>query len=154
MLIVAWLELPRSRCVGIASGTNGSRVCKDHTCRRQMGRHKSWSSWSRFEHFIHKKGQQWYGWGQVWQEDTVETYGSRVLERARLRRPGSALTSRPAGKRRINEYGWRMRVEATFQASPSRGWDIEARKTQESGSPGAAPLSALHGDLVGQSSGR
>ena len=36
------------------------------------------------------------------------------------------ISDRPAGKRRINEYGWRMRVEATFQDSKSRGWDIEA----------------------------
>ncbi len=49
------------------------RVCKEHTCRRQFGRRKRGTGWCRFEHFIQKKGQQWYGWAQVWQDDSVQT---------------------------------------------------------------------------------
>jgi hypothetical protein len=26
----------------------------------------------------------------------------------------------------VQEYGWRMRVESTFQDAKSRGWDLEA----------------------------
>jgi hypothetical protein len=50
------------------------RVNKEHTCQRQMG--KGWSGWCRFDTFLHKPGQQWYGWAKVWKEDTIETYVS------------------------------------------------------------------------------
>jgi hypothetical protein len=36
------------------------------------------------------------------------------------------ISDRPAGKRRVQEYARRMRVEATFQATKSRGWELEA----------------------------
>jgi len=41
------------------------------------------------------------------------------------------ISDRPAGKRRINEDGVRMRVEATFQESKSRGWNIEASQVKD-----------------------
>ena len=50
------------------------RVSKEHTCQRKMG--KGWSAWCRFDTFLHKPGQQWYGWAKVWKEDTIETYVS------------------------------------------------------------------------------
>ena len=106
------------------------RVCKEHTCRRQMGRGKNWSSWCRFEHFIHQKGQQWYGWAQVWQEDTVEAYVSACWNEE-THQAWLLISDRPAGKRRINEYGLRMRVEATFQDSKSRGWNVEASHVKD-----------------------
>ena len=52
------------------------RICQEHTCRRQMGKHKKWSPWCSFKSFIQKKGQQWYGRALVWQEETIETYVS------------------------------------------------------------------------------
>jgi hypothetical protein len=106
------------------------RVCKEHTCRRKLGRQKNWSGWCRFAHFIHKKGQQWYGWAQVWQEDTVETYVSACWNEE----AGEAwllISDRPAGRRRIHEYGLRMRVEATFQDSKSRGFNSEASQVKD-----------------------
>ena len=36
------------------------------------------------------------------------------------------ISDQPAGKHRVKEYAWRMRVEATFQDAKSRGWDLEA----------------------------
>lgn len=36
------------------------------------------------------------------------------------------MSDQPAGRRRVQEYAWRMRVEATFQDSKSRGWNLEA----------------------------
>jgi len=50
------------------------RVCKEHTCRRKLG--KKWSSWCRFDTFVHQVGQQWYGWAKVWKEQPIETYVS------------------------------------------------------------------------------
>src|SRR5437660_2946158 len=52
------------------------RIWKAHTCRRQMGKHKKWSSWCSFKSFIHKKGKPRYGRALVWQEETIETYVS------------------------------------------------------------------------------
>jgi hypothetical protein len=46
------------------------RVSKEQTCQRKMG--KGWSSWCRFDAFLHKTGQQWSGWAKVWKEDTIE----------------------------------------------------------------------------------
>jgi hypothetical protein len=106
------------------------RVCKEHTCRRQFGPKPGWSSWCRFEHFLHKKGQQWYGRAQVWQEDTVEAYVSACWNEE-TQEAWILISDRPAGKRRISEYGWRMRVEATFQDSKSRGFNIEASQIKD-----------------------
>lgn len=36
------------------------------------------------------------------------------------------ISDESAGKRQVRRYGWRMREEATFQDSKSRGWQIEA----------------------------
>jgi len=36
------------------------------------------------------------------------------------------ISDQSAGKRRVKEYAWRMRVESTFQDSKSRGWNLEA----------------------------
>lgn len=99
------------------------RVSKEHTCQRKMG--KGWSAWCRFDTFLHKPGQQWYGWAKVWKEDPIETYVSACWM------PGYEegwilISDRAAGKRRINEYALRMRVESTFQDSKSRGWNLEA----------------------------
>ncbi len=106
------------------------RVCKEHTCRRQFGRKPGWSNWCRFEHFIHRKGQQWYGWAQVWQEDTIETYVSACWNEE-AQEAWLLISDRPAGRGRLNEYGLRMPVEATFQDSKSRGWNIEASHVKD-----------------------
>ena len=41
------------------------------------------------------------------------------------------ISDQPAGKRRVNEYALRMRVESTFQDSKSRGWNLEASSVKE-----------------------
>jgi hypothetical protein len=99
------------------------RVCKEHTCQRKMG--QKWSSWCSFASFVHKPGQQWYGRAKVWQDDTIETYVSACWQQ-NYKEGWILISDQPAGKKRINEYAKRMRVEATFQDSKSRGWNIEA----------------------------
>jgi hypothetical protein len=106
------------------------RVCKEQTCRRQFAGHTKWSGWCRFEHFIHQKGQQWYGRAQVWQEESVETYVSACWNQE-THQAWLLISDRPAGKARITEYGRRMRVEATFQDSKSRGFNIEASQVKD-----------------------
>ena len=41
------------------------------------------------------------------------------------------ISDQKAGKRRVNEYALRMRVESTFQDSKSRGWNLEASLIKE-----------------------
>lgn len=104
------------------------RIWKEHTCQRKMG--KGWSTWCRFAVFLHKTGQQCYGWAKIWQEDTIETYVSACWMQDCVE--GWILISdQKAGKRRVNEYALRMRVESTFQDSKSRGWNLEASLVKE-----------------------
>jgi hypothetical protein len=101
------------------------RVSQEHTCRRQMGKKKQWSSWCSFKSFIHKKGQQWYGRARVWQEETLEAYVSACWEES-FEEAWLLISDLPAGKGRIRTYALRMRVESTFQDTKTRGWNIEA----------------------------
>ncbi len=99
------------------------RVCKEHTCRRKMG--KGWSNWCAFEHFLHQRGQQWYGRALVWQAETLETNVSAFWD-PESKEAWLLISDQPAGRCRLQEYALRMRVEATFQDSKSRGWNLEA----------------------------
>jgi hypothetical protein len=104
------------------------RICQEHTCQRKMA--KKWSSWCSFASFVHKRGQQWYGWAKVWQEETIETYVS-VCWMPEFQEGWILISDQKASKRRVNEYALRMRVESTFQDSKSRGWDLEASLVKE-----------------------
>lgn len=106
------------------------RICGEHTCRRQLGKHKKWSRWCAFKSFIHKKGQQWYGRALVWQEESIETYVSACWEEE-YQEAWLLISDLPAGKARIHTYALRMRVEATFQDTKTRGWNIEAAQLKQ-----------------------
>lgn len=99
------------------------RVCKDHPCRRKMG--KQWSWWTRFDSFVRQPGQQWYGRALVWQEETIETFVSACWS-AGQEQAWVLISDQAAGKGRLSAYAKRMRVEATFQDSKSQGFNIEA----------------------------
>jgi hypothetical protein len=99
------------------------RICKEHTVRRWMK--KGWADWLACGHFIHKAGQQWFGRVLCWQESTIETYVSAVWDEEH-REAWLLISDQPAGRRRVQEYAWRMRVEATFEDAKSRGWELEA----------------------------
>jgi hypothetical protein len=100
------------------------RVCKEHTCRRWIGR--CWTPWCAFQYIIRGEGQQWFGRILLWQDaQTIETFVSAVWD------PGHKeawllISDQPAGRRRVREYALRMRVESTFQDDKSRGWNLEA----------------------------
>jgi hypothetical protein len=104
------------------------RVSKEHTCQRKMGR--GWSSWCRFDAFLSKTGQQWYGWAKVWKEETIETHVSACWMQG-CEEGWILISDQKAGKRRVSEYALRMRVESTFQDSKSRGWNLEASLVKE-----------------------
>jgi hypothetical protein len=103
------------------------RVRKEHTCRRWMGR---WTAWQPLGHLITKPGQQWCGRVQLWQEQTLETQLSALWEPTH-QEVWLLISDRPAGRQRIHEYAVRMRVEATFQDSKSRGWHLEASRISD-----------------------
>ncbi len=100
------------------------RVRREHTCRRWMGR---WTAWRPLGQLITQPGQQWCGHIQLWREETLETHLSAVWEPA-YQDVWFLISDRPAGRQRIAEYAWRARVEATFQDSKSRGWNLEASR--------------------------
>ena len=99
------------------------RVCKEHTCRRWMA--GCWTPWCAFQYIIRNEGQQWFGRVLLWQDNqTIETWVSAVWD------PGHKeawllISDQPAGRRRVQEYALRMRVESTFQDDKSRGWNLE-----------------------------
>ena len=100
------------------------RVCAEHTCRRYI-RGKLQRGWKRLGHIVLKRGFCWYGRAHVWQDETLDTYVSLVWEPG-YEEPWLLISDEGAGHRQVQLYGWRMRVEATFQDSKSRGWNIEA----------------------------
>ena len=100
------------------------RICGRHTCRRYLNG-KLEKSWKRFEHIVVKPGYRWYGKAKVWQGETLETFVSLVWDKD-YKEAWLLISDQGAGHRQVQEYGWRMRAEATFQDSKSRGFDIEA----------------------------
>src|SRR6266567_410550 len=100
------------------------RVCQEHTCRRSFNG-KLEQSWKRFGQIVLKPGYRWYGKARVWQEESLDTYVSLVWDIG-CEEPWLLISDQGAGRRQVQEYAWRMRVEATFQDSKSRGWKIEA----------------------------
>ncbi len=100
------------------------RVCAEHTCRRYL-RGKLERSWKRFGHIVLKRGYRWYGRAHVWQDEMLETWLSLRWDPA-YEEPWLLISDEGVGHRQVQIYGWRMRVEATFQDSKSRGWNIEA----------------------------
>ncbi len=100
------------------------RVCAEQTCRRSFNGKRE-KTWKRFDHIVLKRGYRWYGQAEVWQEQTLDTYVSLVWDPA-CEEPWLLISDAGAGRRQVQVYAWRMRVEATFQESKSRGFNIEA----------------------------
>ncbi len=100
------------------------RICQEHTCRRYFNG-KLEKSWKRFEQIVLKPGYRWYGPAKVWQEETLETSLSIVWDKG-CEEAWILISDQGAGRRQVQEYAWRMRVEATFQDHKSRGFNIEA----------------------------
>jgi hypothetical protein len=100
------------------------RVCAEHTCRRYF-HGKLEKTWKHFSQIVLKRGYHWYGRARVWQEETLDTSVSLVWD-PDCEEPWLLISDEGAGRRQVQVYAWRMRVEATFQDSKSRGWNIEA----------------------------
>jgi len=99
------------------------RVSKDERVQRWSYGH--WAYWQEVSEIVSQMGQFWAGTVRLWQEHAWETQLTAVWE------PGNEeawflISSQKAGRKRISEYRWRMRVESTFQEMKSRGWQWES----------------------------
>ncbi len=104
------------------------RICNEHQCRRKLG--KKWTCWHRMDRVVERVGQQWYGWAKVWKEYKEEMYVSACWQEG-YEDAWFLISDQSAGKQRVKEDALRMRVEATFQDSKSRGWKVEASLIKE-----------------------
>lgn len=99
------------------------RMSAQHTCQRFSSAGRLLPS-QRVAELVNRPGKRFYGRVRLWQEQSVETnvsaYWDPAHEEALL-----VMSDQPACRRRLSEYRWRMRVEATFQDLKSRGWDWE-----------------------------
>jgi hypothetical protein len=100
------------------------RLCQEQTCRRYLNG-KLEKSWKRFEQIVLKPGYRWSGKARVWQEETRETSVSLVWDKG-WEEAWLLISDQGAGYRQVQHSARRMRVEATFQDSKSRGFNIEA----------------------------
>jgi Transposase DDE domain len=98
------------------------RIESEHQVRRGFRRSYSW--WQKAGQIVTKEGQQWYGQALIWKEHSFPASLALCWE------PGYeevwiVISDLPPARKLIIRYGWRMRVEATFQDTKSRGWHIE-----------------------------
>jgi hypothetical protein len=98
------------------------RIKNEERCRRKF-RHTH-RDWQQGKEFVNKTGDHWYGEVILWKEHKLTIWLSACWE------PGYEeawflISDRPASLKRVEEYGRRMRVEATFEDQKSRGFLIE-----------------------------
>ena len=100
------------------------RICAEHTCEH----------WSKGGHLqptcpvsdlVNAPEKRFYGHIRLWQEQQIETNLSACWELGE-EEALFVISDKPAGRKRINEYRLRWRVESTFQDFKSRGWDWES----------------------------
>ncbi len=94
------------------------RIKNEEWFRRTF--HHYYRDWEQGKQIVKKGGDQWYGKVLVWKEHQFETWLSACWE------PGYEhawflLLDRKASHKRVSEYAKRMKVEATFQDTKSRG---------------------------------
>jgi hypothetical protein len=99
------------------------RIKQDEWCCRKL--RGTFQSWQQCSQIVGQTGKQWYGTIRLWKEHEYETQLSAVWEEGQ-EEAWFLISDRPAGRKRVKEYRWRMRVESTFQDMKSRGWQWEA----------------------------
>jgi Transposase DDE domain len=71
-----------------------------------------------------------YGMVRLWKEHAFETQLRAVWDEGH-EEAWFLISDRPAGRKRIQQYGWRMRVESTFQDMKRRGWQWESSHVRQ-----------------------
>jgi hypothetical protein len=99
------------------------RICAQHTCQPRSA-HGTLQASRPVSDLVSQPGKGFYGFVRLWQDDAIDTHLSAYWdpdeEDALL-----VISDRTAGRKRLQEYRLRWKVEATFQDLKSRGWDWE-----------------------------
>jgi Transposase DDE domain len=98
------------------------RIKQEELC--QPWRHRAWQGWRAACDLVPHEGVSWYGTVRLWQEHALELQLSAVWQTGH-QEAWLLISDRAAGRQRVREYRWRMRVESTFQDMKSRGWQWE-----------------------------
>lgn len=81
--------------------------------------------WQQLSEIVGEEGQYWAGDIRLWKEHEWKTSLTAVWEEGN-KQAWFLLSDKGAGRKRIIEYRWRMRVESTFQDMKRRGWQWES----------------------------
>ncbi len=100
---------------------------EEYLQRKRYGHFQDWQTCSQV---VSKPGQSWFGTVRLWKEHEYETQLSAVWE-ASHDEAWFLISDRPAGRKRVKQYGWRMRVESTFQDMKRRGWQWESSHVRQ-----------------------
>ena len=96
----------------------------------QRKRYGSFQDWQTCSQVVSKPGQSWFGAVRLWKEHEYETQLSAVWEQG-YEEAWFLISDRPAGRKRVKAYAWRMRVESTFQDMKRRGWQWESSHVRQ-----------------------
>lgn len=99
------------------------RIKQEDYCQRK--RYGHFQAWQTGSSFVAHVGQSWFGTVRLWKEHEYETQLSAVWDEGH-EEAWFLISDRPAGRKRVQHYAWRMRVESTFQDMKRRGWQWEA----------------------------
>lgn len=98
------------------------RIKHEEQCR--PWRRGAWQAWQPVCQLVPHVGRSWYGKVRLWLEHDLEIQLSAIWQTGH-EEAWLLISDRPAGRERVREYRWRMRVESTFQDRKSRGWQWE-----------------------------
>jgi hypothetical protein len=98
------------------------RICKNEWVQRCF--HGYYKPWCQLPDLVGDIGQYWSGTLRLWKEYAFETPLTAIWEEGN-QEAWFLISDQKAGRKRIREYRWRMRVESTFQDMKSRGWQWE-----------------------------
>jgi hypothetical protein len=100
---------------------------EEYVRRKRYGHFQDWQTCSQV---VSQPGHSWFGPVRLWKEHEFETHLSAVWEEG-YEEAWFLISDRPAGRKRVKAYGWRMRVESTFQDMKRRGWQWESSHVRQ-----------------------
>jgi len=104
------------------------RIKQDEYAQRK--RYGTFGGWQSCSEIVAHTGQSWFGTVRLWKEHAFETQLSAVWDEGH-EEAWFLISDRPAGRKRVQQYRWRMRVESTFQDMKSRGWQLESSHVRQ-----------------------
>ena len=96
----------------------------------QRKRYGTFQGWQTCSEVVAHTGQSWFGTVRLWKEHEYETQLNAVWDEGH-EEAWFLISDRPAGRKRVKQYRWRMRVESTFQDMKRRGWQWESSHVRQ-----------------------